>query len=139
MSSGQTGFSYIEVLVATVLISMMLIPALDALQPGLQGSELHRQRVEGHYALQGKMEEVLAESFADLDIAATVAGSSTIPTTYSDATPDGIPRNVFIWRYDVDNADGDGNVLTDGEDDILWISVSLAESGQSLQTLRNRF
>ena len=64
----QVGFSYTEVLVATALIAVALIPMLDALTPGLQGVQIHREQAEIHFVLQGKMEEVLAQP----------AGSTTI-------------------------------------------------------------
>ena len=131
----QHGISYIEVLVATLLIAVTLVPALDALGPGIQGSALHEKRARVQYALQGKMEQVLTESFAVLDLAATQAGSATTPTTYSDSFAPDITRNVYIWRYDVDDADGDGDVFTGGENDLLWIRIALSDGSQSLQTL----
>jgi len=134
----QRGVTYIEVMIATVLIALTLIPALDALSPGMQGSALHRQHAEVHYALSGMMEKVLAEPFGSLDAAATAAGSWTVPTSYSDVFSPEITRNVYIWRYDVDDADLDGDVMTGGEDDLLWVRVALADDSQSLQTLLAR-
>ncbi len=123
---------------ATLLIAIALVPMLDALQPGLQGSALHRQSAQIHYTLAGKLEPVLAEPFADLDAAATAAGAYNNPSSYSDAGAS-IPHQVFIWRYDVDNADTDGDVFTGGEDDLLWVSVGALSGGQSLQTLISRY
>jgi Tfp pilus assembly protein PilV len=134
VSSRHGGFSYLEVLIATLLIAVALVPMMDALRPGIQGSKLHKQRAEIHYVLAGKLETVLAEPFVDLDEAATAAGSATSPTSYSDLAAD-IPYQVYIWRYDADNADADADVFSGGEDDILWVSVSLADASQSLQTL----
>jgi Tfp pilus assembly protein PilV len=70
LAFSQTGFSYVEVLVATVLIATALVPALDALQPGIQASQIHHVQTENRYLLTAKMEAVLAEPFADLDAAA---------------------------------------------------------------------
>lgn len=132
----QSGISYVEVLVATVLITTMLVPALEALKPGIQGSAIHTENAEVHYALVGKLEEVLAESFDNLEAAATTAGAPTNPTTYSDDINEPIPRNVFVWRYDIDDADSDGDVFTDGEADLLWVRVELAnDTTQALETL----
>lgn len=135
----QRGFSYIEVLVATLLIAITLVPAIDALKPGIEASALHRQRAEQNFALLGKMEAVLAESFASLDSAATAAGAYTTATSYSDISPGGITRNVYVWRYDVDNADSDADFFTGGEDDLLWVRVALADGSYALHTLVSSF
>ena len=55
------GFSYVEVLIATMLIAVCLVPALEALHTGLLGSGIHRDSVEEHYHLQAKLEEMLAQ------------------------------------------------------------------------------
>jgi len=132
------GFSYTEILVATLLITLALVPMMEALGPGLQGSQIHRDRAEINFALSGKLEIVLAESFDDLDAAATAAGDYKIATSYSDAGA-GVPHEVFIWRYDVDNADNDDNVFTGGEDDILWLRVATVDGLIDLQTLISRY
>ena len=138
MSGRQSGLSYIEVLVATLLIVIALVPMMDALRPGLQGAEIHRDRAEINFVLAGKLETLLSESFADLDAAATAAGAPTNGTSYSDAGAR-VPHEVFIWRYDVDNADADGDVFTGGEDDILWIRVATTDGLADLQTLISNY
>jgi len=138
VTARQSGLSYIEVLVATLLIAVALVPMMEALGPGLQGSEIHRDRAEVHFVLTGKLEQVLAESFEDLDAEATVAGNYNIATAYSDLAAS-VPHEVFIWRYDVDNADNDDDEFTGGEDDILWVRVATADSSADLQTLVSRY
>ena len=134
----EAGLSYVEVLVATLVIAIALVPMMEALGPGLQGAQIHRDQAEVHYALTGKLEEVLAQPFDDLDAAATAAGDYKIPTSYSDAGA-AVPHEVFIWRYDVDNADADDNEFTGGEDDILWLRVATADGFADLQTLLSRY
>ncbi len=138
MSARQSGLSYIEVLVATVLVALALVPMIEALGPGLRGSDIHRDRAEVNFVLQGKLEQVLAESFDDLDAAASKAGDFKVATTYSDLAAD-VPHEVFIWRWDVDNADADDDPFTDGEDDILWIRVATVDELTELQTLISRY
>jgi Tfp pilus assembly protein PilV len=138
MRSLQSGLSYVEVLVATLLITVALVPMIEALAPGVQGSALYRQQAESHYALTGKLETVLAEPFADLDAAATAAGAYTAPTSYSDLAAV-VPHQVFIWRYDADDADADGNVFTGGEDDLLWVQVQSQNGNQALETLLSQY
>ena len=138
MGIHEVGLSYIEVLVATLLIAVALVPMMEALGPGLQGAQIHRDHAEVHYALTGKLEEVLAQPFDDLDAAASAARDYKIATTYSDPAAS-VPHEVFIWRYDVDDADSDGDVFTGGEDDILWIRVATVDSSTDLQTLFSRY
>ena len=134
MKCRQSGVSYVEVLIATLLITIALIPMMEALQPGLQGSQVNRQQSEIHFALKGKLESVLAEPFTDLDAAATAAGAATIATSYSDLGAT-VPHQLFIWRYDIDDADNDGDVFTGGESDLLWLRVASVDGSYSFQTL----
>ena len=134
MKACQAGLSYIEVLVATTLIAIALVPMMESLQPGLQGSQVHREKSEIHFALRGRMEALLVESFADLDAAATAAGAHDTPTTYSDLGANQ-PYRVYLSRYDVDNLDNDGNVFTGGEADMLWLKVESEDGGFVLETL----
>ena len=126
--------SYVEILVATLLITIALVPMMEALQPGLQGSQVNRQQSEQHFALKGKLESVLAEPFTNLDAAASAAGAATIATSYSDLGAT-IPHQLFIWRYDIDDADNDGDVFTGGESDILWLRIASVDGSYSIQTL----
>jgi hypothetical protein len=134
----EHGLSYIEVMVATVLLAVALVPMLDALQPGLQGSQVHRDQAAVHFTLRGKLEEVLAEPFGSLDAEAAVAGDATTPTSYSDAGAE-VPHNVFLARWDADNLDGDDDGLTGGEDDLLWVRVATPDGLTELQTLVSRY
>jgi len=135
----MAGFFYIEVLVAVALIALALVPAMDALIPGIAGSAIHEARAEDHYQLTGKLEQVLAEPVANLDIAAAAAGNPATPTSYSDdvATSAGrrIKRNVFLSRYDGDNADADNNPFTGTDEGLLWVRVTIAGSGAVIESL----
>lgn len=144
----QAGLTYVEVLVATTLLAIVLVPALQALYTGMLGAGIRTTTVREHYGVLSLMEEVLAETHATLTVAASVAGSYQVPTSYSD--PAGPPdrRVVFIALYDADNADGDGDVFTvpdpnlDGDNDpytgylgLLWVRVEVYGSVTSLETL----
>ena len=56
----MAGLTYMEVLVATALIVATLVPAIDALRPGIQGTGIHEARTQRHYELTARLEEVLA-------------------------------------------------------------------------------
>lgn len=136
----QIGLSYIEVLVASVLIAVSLVPALEALQPGIQGSQIHEDNNEDHYQLVAKMEEVLAEPYIDIQAAALLAASPSTASSYSDTVTlhDGrqISRSVFLSHYDADNADADNDPFTGTEVDLIWIKVVIDNSHHALQSLR---
>lgn len=140
-----------EVLVATMLLAIMLVPAIQALGTGVLGSEVHTSMVEERYAVLSRLEEVLAEPYSMLTAAADAAGNYKTPTSYSDA--DGTPnrRIVYLGLYDAADADGDGNVYTvldpnlDGDSDPytgytgpLWVRVEVEGSVTALETLTAR-
>lgn len=144
----QYGVSYVEVLVATVLLAIVLVPAIQALHTGMLGAEIHASSVNEHYAALTRMEEVLAEPQSVLVAAAGIAGDEDTPTGYSDA--DGSPdrRIVYIALYDAEDADGDGDVFTvpdpniDGDNDpytgyvgVLWVRVEIEGSVTWFETL----
>ncbi len=141
--AGHRGFSYTEVLVATVLIAIALVPALEALQPAIQGAGIHEHYAEDHYLLSAMMEELLAEPFAELEAAALAAGDATTPTTYSDivntAHGRSLTRQVYLSRYDGDNADGDDDPFTDTDDGLLWVRVELEGSHLALESLTSLY
>lgn len=134
----DAGISYVEVLIATALIALAMVPAIDGLQAGLQGAEAHVEMTEAGFHLASALEEVLAQPFASLDAAATAAGHFKTPTSYSDALGSERRRLVYLWRYDADDADGDGDRFTGGEDDLLWVRVELENTSRALETLTAR-
>ena len=135
----MAGFSYVEVLIAVVLIVVALVPALDALIPGVAGSGIHETLAEDHYQLTGRLEQVMVEPYGQLNSAAVAAGSPTTPTSYSDvftyANGRQITRNVFLSRYDGDNADADDDSFTGTDDGLLWVRVSIAGTDRSIESL----
>ncbi|MCP4208939.1 MAG: type II secretion system protein [Shimia sp.] len=135
----QRGFSYTETLIATVLIALALVPALEALQPGIQGSGIHQNQTENHYLLTTRLEEVLAQPFTDLEDAAQSAGGPNTPTDYSDSvnTTGGrtVNRQVYLSRYDGDNADADDAPFTGTDDGLLWVRVAIDDSEQAIETV----
>lgn len=131
-----SGFSYTEVLVAMVLIAVLLIPATDALYSGVRGGDIHADEAEYHFRLVGKMEEVLARPFAELvQQADLAAGPATVVTAYSDPNGTDGRRLVYLARYDGDDADGDADPFTDGDEGLLWVRVAIEGTPRRLDTL----
>ena len=137
-ASRQSGLTLVEVLVAAALLAVMLIPAINALQSGIVGAEVHSDVTVNHYRIKARLEELLAEPFADLSNAAIAAGGPAVATSYSETA--GLPNRivVFLSFFDGDNADGDGDPFTGTESDLMWIRVDIEGSVHSLQTVRAR-
>ena len=129
----QGGLSLAEVLAATVLLAMTVIPASEALRTALRAAESSEEQTVHEYRMRGKLEEVLAEPFAML--AANAAGPATA-SVYSDPPGSSVRRLVFIAPYDADNADSDGDPFTGGEPGLLWIEVRLEGRAAAVQTLK---
>jgi Tfp pilus assembly protein PilV len=139
----MAGLTYLEVLVATMLLVTALLPALEALGPSVAGTAVLENLTEDHYQLNARLEAVLAEPFADLDAAAVAAGSPTTPSSYSDVYTyaDGrqITRSVFLSRYDGDNADADDDPFTGTDADLLWVRVEIPESALDIDALTSAY
>jgi len=134
---GQRGWSYVEVLIATVLLALALVPALEATQTALLGAAVHEQHATDRHRLSARVEELLAQPFVDLDAAATAAGGPTVATTYSDGVGTASRRLVFLSPYDGDNADADNDPFTGTDPGLLWIKVEIENTVIALETLIN--
>ena len=129
----RSGLSQVEVLVATLLVALALVPALEALQTGILGGAVHESLATRAPHLAGKLEELLAQPFAALKAEALASGGSA--SSYSDAggTPD--RRLVFLSGYDADDADGDGDPTTGADSGLLWVRVEIEATSHVLETL----
>lgn len=131
-SRRQQGLSYVEVLLAAVIIAISIVPVSDALRGAIGASELDTAATENHYRLVGKLEDVLAQPFAD--VLAAAAGTA-VASSYSDAGGSVDRRLVFINAYDGDNADADNDPFTGSDADLLWVRVEIEGSVSALQAL----
>jgi len=129
----RAGFSYIEVLVATLVVALLLVPALEALESGIRGVGIAETESRQHHHLRGKLEEVLAESLTALELEAMASAGA--PSAYSDAAGAPDRRLVYLWSYDGDDADGDGDPLTGGDPGLVLVAVEIAETTHQLATL----
>jgi hypothetical protein len=121
------------------LIAILLVPAIDAMHTGIRGGELHAVQAVQHGRLTGRMEHVLAESFAVLAGEADAAGSPTVPVTaYSDAAGTKDRVLVYLARYDGDDADADGDPFTGTDEDLLWVRVAMEDTPDAIESLVTR-
>jgi prepilin-type N-terminal cleavage/methylation domain-containing protein len=131
----QSGLTLVEVLVSMVLLSILLVPAIQALQTGVAGSNVHAEITDDQFRVVSRLEELIAEPFADLSLAATGAGGAASETTYSELP--GVPGRLLVYLafYDGDNADTDNNPFTGGEADLIWIRIAAEGTVFELQTV----
>ncbi len=132
-SPGDEGFSYVEILVTVLLLSVALVPALEALQTAVLGTGVHETHAVRHHRLTAKLEEVLAEPFSALEVAEAAAGGG--PTSYSDAPGSPERRVVLLSGYDGDNADADDDPFTGTDAGLLWVQVQVEATSHALATL----
>lgn len=131
----QAGLTLVEVLITIALLAVLLVPAISALQTGVTGSSVHADLAADHYRLTARLEELLAEPFANLEAAANAAGSPTVVTSYSDASGPG-RLLVYLSAYDGDNADADDDPFTGTDAGLIWIRVAAEGTVHELQTVR---
>jgi len=135
---GQTGFSYVEVLLSAVLVTVLLVPALRALQTGITGSDTS-SAASRQLRLRAKLEEVLARPFAKLYAETYLAGGNTTSSasaTFSDAVGQSERRVVVLYRYDAST-----NALSGSDTGLLFVSVHYEADGSAgaLSTLTGRW
>lgn len=136
----QQGLTYVEVLIATVLMVVALVPAIDALRPAIQGSGIHQSETALHYHLTAGLEDVLARPFATLDTEAQALGDPTVSSAlFSDTAGSLNRRLVFLSRYDADNADGDNDQFTGTDEGLIWVRVEVETTSHALETLVSHY
>lgn len=129
----ERGLSYVEVLIAVVMVAVCLVPALDALRDGLSAADTQRLQVVNQQRLKARLEEVLANRFVTLDAAAMAAGNNPAASVaaYSDAAGSADRLLVTLYRYD-------GSGPTGSDSGLLWVKVAIEGSSLSLDTLKSR-
>jgi len=136
----MAGLTYVEVLVATVLMVVALVPAIDALSPAIQGSGIHQSETALHYHLSAGLEDVLAAPFDSLDTEAQALGDPTVVSPlFSDTAGSTDRRLVFLSRYDADNADGDNDAFTGTDEGLIWVRVEVETTSHALETLLGHY
>jgi hypothetical protein len=133
----MAGLTYVEVLIATALITITLVPAIDALKPATLGMSIHEEHTVRHYELTAILEEVLANPFSELDAEAVAINDQTVASiNYSDPVAQANRRLVYLSRYDADNADGNGDFFDAGMDaGLLWVRVEIEGTDQAIESL----
>lgn len=138
------GFTYIEVLLAVFILVVAIVPAMEALQTGIQGAGIHQSLTQQHYAVTKRMETVMAEPFNALLSAAQAAANASTPTSYSDLAGSTDRVVVFTALYDADadpftlvdpNNDSDNDIYTGDTSNLLWLRVDIENTAVSVESL----
>ncbi|WP_374495842.1 type II secretion system protein [Zoogloea sp.] len=131
----QRGFGYVEALVAVILLTVVLVPALEALGNATRNAPKAAQDDALWMSAANKLRDVTGSRFDDLDAAAVAAGGPNTASSLSDPVG-GNPRVlIYLSRYDGDNADGDNNGFTGVDTDLIWVRAAIADTPVSLDTL----
>ena len=136
------GFSYVEILLSVVLLTVLLVPALQALQSGVAGGQSPSLAAR-QLTLRDKMEQVLAKPFADLYAQTYLGGGNTNTTAsanalFSDLNTVSAPdrRIVMLYRYDAST-----NAPSTSDTGLVFVSVYYEAEGSAngLNTLVGRW
>ncbi|NGZ85249.1 hypothetical protein [Duganella aceris] len=118
----NAGLAYVEVVMATLLMMLCLIPAVNAMRASIGAPAVAALSANGLQCVKSQMETVLAEPYLKLLAAAGNVGTPS--ATYSLPADASCPaRNVYIARYNGDNP----ATYSSSNTNLLYISVRLAD------------
>lgn len=129
----QRGISYVEVLIAVVIVAATVVPATTAIRGAMDTASADVESTAIHYRMFGRLEEVLAEPFS---VVSQQSADESTPSAYSDSAGTTDRRLVYISHYDGDNADSDNDPFTGADADLLWIRVEIEGTAGFLQALK---
>jgi hypothetical protein len=138
MSAGrQHGFSYAEVLLSVLLLAILLVPAVQALNTAVAGS--NNKLAARQFALRSKLEEVASNPYGELYAVTSLSGGNTVTsvsTTLSDGAGAADRRVVVLYRYDAVT-----NALSSSDTGLLYVSAYYEAEGSAnaLNTLVGRW
>ena len=136
----QDGFSYIEIMIAVLLLAICAVPMANAIRNGLMASSVGMDKARDLRCMKNTMETVLAESYQTLWEVADDAARGR-PVTYvlpADAACDGVARTLAITMTEQYGATPvtltTGSGTTRRESALLTISLS-SDKGYPLSTV----
>ena len=133
------GYSYLEVLVAAIILAVALVPAAESLRAASDASHQVRQRVPLQYEALGYFENLMANSLGALEAEAIATGGTAPSTLYSE--PVGTPERMLVTvsPHDIDDADGDGDTLTGTESGVVHVRLEVEGQGIVMETVVGSF
>lgn len=146
MTNRFRGYTYIEAVVALLVLAVALIPAMDALQVGtiglrtnvVQGDAGTDRDVSDEEALRNKMESLLAlnHKTGSGELAESPSGRSSAHSGLSDAGGANPRCLVYTsWYKPEANAEADRYVSSSADTRLLWVKVQIEGKDTSLETV----
>ncbi len=130
------GLAYVEAVLATVMVAVLLAPVLSTLSTGLLSQQVVEAQSTQALSLQSKLDEVLAKPYTVLLAETyTLGGNTKTSVSLALSDPQGSPRRIVtIYRTD----DSEVSVVDTG---LLRIRVAWegAPSGSGLVTFRSKW
>ena len=134
-SNKQKGLSYIELILAVILIAISIAPIHSSLNSSLRSYDHSQEIVDDALHVSNLLEQLTNEKYAQLYQKALNAGSHTIATSYSDPPTVANRRLVYLSLWDGDDADSDNDGHTGADAGLLWIKVELEKNNYYIETL----
>lgn len=143
--ASQRGFSYAEVLLSVMLLAILLVPALQALNNGINGSAIASDLATRQLSLRSKMEEVLSKPFGTLYAETYKSDCTPTPNCNTAGTvnprfsdPAGASNRLVVVfnRFDAST-----NAVSTNDTSLMYVSVyDEADGGaNALNTLVGRW
>ena len=124
------GFSYVEVLVALVLLAVGIVPATDAVRNSLAAPQIVQAAAQSRQCVKNHMEKILAEPYQNLAKAAgLISAVSAVYSLPADTQCD--RRNVYVSFYNPGPPAG-FVAINSG---LLYVTVAAPGTAQTFSTL----
>ena len=130
----EAGLAYVEVMVALLLVTVCLVPALGALQSALLGSQALADAATCDTLLRNRMEEVLGKPYSVLLAETNLSGGNT-PGSVSAALSDPAGparRIVIVYRTD-------GTAVSAADTGLIRVRVAWEAGGTGLESMRSKW
>jgi prepilin-type N-terminal cleavage/methylation domain-containing protein len=135
----QRGFSFVEIMVAVVLLAVCAVPMGDAIRNGLAASSIGAAKARELRCIKNTMEIVLAEPYVSLYGAARGKGQPSafaVPAAAACETPPLVSIAYYEREYGGSEVFLGANASSAQlESPLLYITVAAANSGYSFTTL----
>lgn len=131
----QQGSSYVEVIVAALLLAICLAPAIDSVTNAVRegGTPLRTTRSD-ILCVKSHLESVMADPYSVLLGASLAAGSLSVASSYSLAATTACPAlQVYLAPYDADQL-----AYPNIDTGLLLIKVTSLDNTVALSTLATR-